>query len=545
MRKLFLIAGTVSCFLAVFAEQVGIDNDAGWGKGRIILLVLGLMFFLVTILDIRYPEKLAGIKNQLSIHRYSLAATTITVIIYIWLAQVNIKNTQKDYRYYSELALSFKKGQLYLTEEPSSALLGLSNPYDYDLRVESNVEDFPWDVSLYKDKFYIYWGPAPSLILTIFGTEQLAKIEDRFLVLGFALGLFLYEAFIISGFRQNSVQSLPGWLNGVSMLAVSLSVPATIMLKDSRVYEAAIFGAQFFFIGGCYWAYSSIRADKPVSWKLLLAGIHWTLALGTRITILPVVIFSAGVTALHIMKACRVTNPRLCLIGIMALGMPLTLGLTGLGWYNWARFDSVFEFGIKYQLTNINYNVFRDSFSSIYITGNVYNYFLHPLKILSSFPYLTRIEYVVSNERLGGLIFTAPYMFLVFTPFMSTINSLLLNRKETSTTGRQSITESWLISVFTGAAFIAMAMIMSFWFVTMRYMEDFMPSLLLLSTIHLGRTYRTFEENERPRKILVFIAAWLATVTVFTSVLVALPVNGMDFWVNVANTIRNIFRFNK
>jgi hypothetical protein len=36
---------------------------------------------------------------------------------------------------------------------------------------------------------------------------------------------------------------------------------------------------------------------------------------------------------------------------LLAFGAPLVFGAIALGWYNWARFDSPFEFGMRYQLT--------------------------------------------------------------------------------------------------------------------------------------------------------------------------------------------------
>ena len=40
------ITGTIGVVLlgmAIFAEQIGIDNDPGWGKGRMIILGLGII----------------------------------------------------------------------------------------------------------------------------------------------------------------------------------------------------------------------------------------------------------------------------------------------------------------------------------------------------------------------------------------------------------------------------------------------------------------------------------------------------------------------
>ena len=542
MRKVLLIAGITLLITAVFAEQIGIDNDEGWGAGRLIILISGLAVILSDILSILYQEQFAKLIKYISAYRHLFAAVVIVSIVYVWLAQLNLKHTQKNFKYYSELARSFKSGHLYLAEEPSPALLSLSNPYNYDLRLESKVEDFPWDVSLYNKKFYVYWGPAPSLILTIFSNQQLSQIGDRHLVLGFAFGLFLYAVLIVMRFFEKSLPNAPGWLLGVSVLTLGLTAPATIMLKESRVYEASIFGCQFFFIGGCYWAYSSISDSKPVVWKLALAGLHWVFSFGTRITILPAVLYSATATIIYILIVFKITSLGKIVPTALAIGASLLLGVSVSGWYNWARFDSIFEFGLKYQLTNTDYNVFQDSFSTSHIANNIYLYFAHPLKIHPWFPFLFRIEYPYTNERLGGLIFIAPFILLVFSPLVSMAGKYLSVKKEAGSEGFANPSEKWLITMFSGSALISMVVTLSFWFTTMRYIEDFMPSLLLLTTIIVGRAHRTSGINLVQKDVFAVITITLATITITAGALVALQSDSMIFWVNFVNSMLNILQ---
>ena len=260
MKKFFLIVGTALIIIAVFAKQMGIDNDEGWGRGRTALLTLGIALFLAGLFIFFFQDKLI----ELGIHLlefkntklnfnvstqviFIFIVTTILVLVtYVWFAKPVKKNGEEQYNYYSELAISFKTGNLHLAEKPSRALLSLDNPYDYFLRKEYKIEDFPWDVSLYKNKFYTYWGPIPSLILTVFSAEQLSDIKDRYLVLVFAFGLFLYSTLFVVSFWYKSMRHVPVWILGISLLTIGLSTPVTIMLRASRVYEAAIFGCQFF-----------------------------------------------------------------------------------------------------------------------------------------------------------------------------------------------------------------------------------------------------------------------------------------------------------
>jgi hypothetical protein len=254
LRKVFLIAGILLSTIAVFAQQIGIDNDEGWGRGRIILLGSGLAIILADVLLILFQHELSGLKRHISVffNRYlnfsyftqiiivSFIITITVLVAYTWFTQPNAKDSRNNYNYYSELARGFKLGNLYLAEKPSPALLSLSNPYDYFLRKQHKVEDFPWDVSLYNNKFYTYWGPAPSLILTIFSNNQLSRLGDHYVALAFAYGLFLYATLIVGNFWHKSLQNAPVWLFGISLLTIGFAAPTTTMLRESRIYGVLI-----------------------------------------------------------------------------------------------------------------------------------------------------------------------------------------------------------------------------------------------------------------------------------------------------------------
>ena len=71
------------------------------------------------------------------------------------------------------------------------------------------------------------------------------------------------------------------------------------------------------------------------------------------------------------------------------LTLPLVLGLAVLGWYNWARFNSVFETGFIYQLAGPFLQLYRHVlFSPLYILPNLYDYLLVRPKIIRIFPFL-------------------------------------------------------------------------------------------------------------------------------------------------------------
>jgi len=524
----------------MFAKQLGIDNDEGWGTGRIAILVLALALILIGLLTIYYPDRFSKFIHGLSARKHLLAAVMVVTIIYAWVSQVNVRHPGKGYNYYGELARSFKNGHLYLPEEPSQALLALEDPYNYNLRAEAKVEDFPWDVSLYRQKFYLYYGPAPALILTVLSNEQLLQVRDQHLAIASGFGVFIYGTLIILMFFARSLPNAPGWLVGICVLTFGLTAPTPILLQESGLYQTAVFGGQFFFIGGCYWIYSALTESRLNVWKLCLAGVHWGLALGTRISIAPIILYSTAAAVIFMFLLYK-TSARELLLAIFSIGIPLLVATASLAWYNQARFDSMFEFGLTYTLTNANYAASDNVFAIKHIGTNFYNYFFHPLRLRSHFPYLIRIEYQLSNERLGGLLYIAPYILFAFLlPVLFGGRMIRAQKKLPSPSTISAGPEYWLLVTSAGSAIIGAITILAFWITEMRYIEDFMPSLLLFVTANVAIGYGMLENEVRWRKLFILSTVLFACITVVASTLVALKSNSLLFWANLVDTILRI-----
>lgn len=222
------------------------------------------------------------------------------------------------------------------------------------------------------------------------------------------------------------------------------------------------------------------------------------------------------------------------------VSFPLIIAGLGLGWYNWARFDSIFEFGLTYQLANADYTNFQNIFSTSRISQNVNLYFTHPIKILPRFPYLTRIEYVNSNDRLAGLVYISPYFFLLIFPLLQLTRNLFSLKKIFSSDAQNNVPDHWLFHALLGSGLISLLIILSYYFVAMRFMEDFMPALMTAITIQIGREYDALREKNIRRIILTFIVVLLAGITLTASFLLAVPAEGIGFAVNALNAISKL-----
>jgi hypothetical protein len=453
---------------------------------------------------------------------YFLSILVLLLVLFIYLWYFKTSNFPADNNYYSQLAISFKKGQLYLEEKPSPVLLILNNPYNYQAR---RGIDFPWDASLYNGRFYLYWGPIPSLLLTLFDAKLLSKIGDQHLTFIFTCGLFLYIYLFSLSIWRRFFQKLPGWMFLIAIITVGIALPFTWILSAPRIYEASISSGQFFLIGGCYWAYAFIAKSTSRSWKLILTSLHWACAIGSRITLVPAVVFMIIMVLIKVARGNRpwVISTR-TILTLVALILPIATCGIGLAWYNWARFGSIFEFGLRYQLTSTDYLNFGNTlFSTGNIAGNLYNYLTHTFTITSNFPYAKAVENIGTNERMVGLLFTVPFILLALTaPMISIYKQIRIgnNAKDDD----QAKLLSWLILSVAGTTVINFAAILLYYYAATRFLVDVAPSLLLLSTIGFWRGYQAAESIVARVSFAAF-GGLLATISIISSTLFSISLS--------------------
>lgn len=545
MRKLPIpgILGGILLTAAVFAVPLGLDNDAGWGMSRILLAAVGIALIAINWIAVRYSREIGMIKDALVVLEdsrkvgLSLAIVFILVAaVYFWYGLPAFENPEYSFDYYGRMAAAFKHGQVHLLQEPPQSLLALSDPYNYALRYQTGVvNEIPIDITLYKGKYYLYWGPAPSLFIIPFSEEVISRIKDKFIGYIFVCGVLLYLNLFIFQLWKRTKPSLPNWFPVFFALVAGLSIPALWMIKTSGIYEAAIFGGQFFFIGGYYWLYRAL-CDENISTKnLLLGGTHWAFAMGTRLTVWPAILLGAIVTLPYLLKDYKLIPPRKIIIKPILFALPPFAALLLLGWYNYARFDSVADFGLKYQLANTDYRSFTAPFAAYYIKSNLHNYFTYPVAVREKFPFIKPTENTSSNERLAGLIYTSPWILFFIIPLLRLIFTFIKKKDQAAL----SPPEVWFLLSVGGGSAVMLLLILMFYFPATRYIEDFTPSFFLLSFFLITKDFKINIENTW-RKVLLGVFALLGTWSIIGSMLISLPVEHVVRIVKLSLQIRNI-----
>ena len=114
---------------------------------------------------------------------------------YVWTNNYECFSPQKDISYFNFLAKSLLNGHLYLDVEVPESILADPNPYDPNLR-KFNTGGYH-DFSLYQNKFYLYYGVIPSLIIYLpYQIIFKSNISDALVCVFFTFGIFIFSIFI-------------------------------------------------------------------------------------------------------------------------------------------------------------------------------------------------------------------------------------------------------------------------------------------------------------------------------------------------------------
>ncbi len=533
----FLLAdGSLCVLIAVFAHEIGLDANAAWGRFRYILLFCGALLLLSSLLfryaktwNLAFVDALGrseGIKTLFLLGHI----WTLVFVIYAWFITFgNFTAWRNTTRYYTQLADAFSKGQLHVDAQPGAALLAAEDPYSPTGRPPFNTDI--WDMSLYKGRLYLYWGPVPALLILPIQFITKAPITDIYPVYFFFCGLLIFNSLIILKLWRMFFANVPIRNVVASIFLIGLILPMLWCLNKPEVYQAAIGAGQFFLMGGIYFAISAFGKDGAANKRdLFLAGLFWVCSVGSRaMNVLPlffIVPFILAWTFKNMPKPiCRAKYIQTA----AALLLPLIAGGFALGWYNWARFDSPFEFGLRYQITIHNLNqIMPLTFQADYFLPNLYAYVFQPFEFVEKFPFIQpaasagffekfnitppKIYY---SGRMVGLLIHAPFLILAFLPFFQ--------KDETAEEGIPRDPRCKFAVVLLAASFlINILSLLFFFFAVLRYSVDVISPITLLAILGYWNIVRN-EQSKRSMRSKAFLHAanLLLAVTILAGFLLA------------------------
>lgn len=364
----------------------------------------------------------------------SLIITVSAVLIAFGMTCEKIPSDSENYFFQKEgnqiseeLVLAFEKGQVSLLREPVKELLESPDPYDRYLR-ESVTDNEAWDHVLYNGKYYSYYGIAPVILLFL----PYHLITGSFFPTDIAVLIFSALGLIFLALTYNAI--IKRWFSRIpsgcyiSGLAILLTV-CGIWYSIGRplFYEISISSGFAFTALGAYFLISSnVIGDGEISLKkVTFASMFLATAVLCRPTLAVYSICACVYYSIGFGKSAKVyekdgsikTVKNRKIKYILAAVIPFAVLGSVQMWYNYARFDSPFDFGIKYSLT---INDFIDSeYHTLFVLIGLCAYIFAVPSLKFEYPYVeTPFSYLKANgyyfKDLGqtsGILFLALPVF--------------------------------------------------------------------------------------------------------------------------------------
>jgi tetratricopeptide (TPR) repeat protein len=439
----------------------------------------------------RYVELL----NQLWSLNHAVFGLVCALVIgiFCWSAEPGFfesASPRAEDSYYNLLVQGFRSGQLNVKREAPPGLAQLANPYDPSANA-SYVWDarcLSYEMSYYKGKLYLYYGVTPALVLfwpyaALTGRYCLHKYA---VVIFFALG-FLVAAGLLYGVWRRYFAGASIWVVAAGMLALGLATGALGTLSSCDLHEVPHSCGFVFTMLALAAIWGALHKPKRQALWLMLASLAYGLAIGSR----PSLLFGMIILLMPVAHTwCAASEPvslrRIGLLFMAAAGPVMVIGL-GLMIYNTRRFDSPFEFGWRYQLTDIQ-NAAAQPFSLHYLWFNLKLYLLEPVRWGWHFPFLQAGQmsplpsnYYGVGGPYCGILCNYPVVWLAFAAPLAW-------------RGRPA-PEASALRWFAWAAFLlslTCALTLCVFFSgSSGYLADFLPALMLLAIVGILGLERT------------------------------------------------------
>jgi len=493
--------------------------------------------------DVQQPWEPSAIRQGIVLTIAVCAVLAVHLSILCFVADNARQST-----YYDELAGAFRSGHTFLAEQPPADLIASTDPYNVETLWRTGCKS---DASYFHGHYFLYFGPVPALILA--GLKMLpvvgrgrSQVPDALLAAGFLVCMTILGALLIKSLRQRVFPDAPWWTVPLAVLAFGLVYPVPALYARLIFYEVAIAAGQCFFIGGLLWTVKSLTAAnvRGRSLNALAAGVFFSLAVGSRVSLL---LPTSLVLLLYLWATIRLRTGRL-LIALAAFLVPLTMTGIGLAAYNYARFGSVTEFGVRYQVQvhqSNYYDIPTGEFTSTsYIWPTFYSYMLRPVLFVAEFPYVRcrigadplglpssyhRSRTFNDHETTAGALMVSPVVWLGLAPVVFALICWRRRLKTSSAVQNGNVAAAdrkinkhrapdwmagWVMLALGGSSLLAMAPIVLLQAAITRYPADFMPCMVLCGIA--GLWFGNRHLASRPLRC----RAWLAVgvgLTLFTA----------------------------
>jgi hypothetical protein len=392
--------GNVSELTVIFPGRFFFDGVSQIAVNRRIPFYFsGLRLFAVTLLFfavILFARKPLRAKASYYLFEYKFdpanrkqnavyAGAVILIILFSWFcACTSISETTSDSimnrQYNMYLVDAFIAGRVNIDFGHPEKLLNAERPYDYHWRLANGYElgvDWAWDIAYYKGKYYTYYGPVPAVLLYL----PYRLVTGNYLP--HHAGVFVFAAiavvFMALLWRFLAKKHMPDARFAFFLLSFSALFFVSHLsacLRYATVWTIVQAAGIAFAAAGTFFLFKSADKEKLNHFELFLACLCFALCVGCRANML----FASVLVPAVLWRRGSWKLAAFVLIPYIMVAVPLML-------YNYARFDSVFEFGHRYctgtgnglaaPLLNPLAKIHRTFITLVFYCFRLYNYSLH------------------------------------------------------------------------------------------------------------------------------------------------------------------------
>ncbi len=387
---------------------------------------------------------------------------------------ISIGRTPNTYHVsYPMLATQFLNGRVSLPVQPDPGLLALPDPYD-----PKAYSSYPYllDASLYHDKYYLYFGPVPAVVL--FAPYRLVTgrdLPESVAVPLFCIGGYLSSCSLFLLLAERNRWALPFWLQGSVVTLLGSASMVYQLFQRPQIYQVAI-AAGFCFVMSGFLALTEAMYRGAARLKLLLlAGLLLGLAAGCRPHLSVISLVVLGGAAIGMRRS--VTS-------VVAVAMPMLIVGAGLALYNYVRFDNPFELGLGYQLTSFSdASVHRTVTTGLACLGE---FLFLPPRVTAEAPFLLLRRVNPLPGRPGPALWTEGMAGLFPAAPLSVLGFLFpwLWRRWKTAGGDERV--EWILHSIYGSGVLILVSLAALGWVLGRYLIDFAPLISLESAVLLA-----------------------------------------------------------
>lgn len=430
---------------------------------------------------------------------------------------------------YEKFTEAFLQGHLYFDYEVDPRLLTMENPYDPAAREALGVS-YHWDYVFYNGHYYMYFGVVPVFLLflpfrLLTGHPLTAYHATQIFVAAFIGGVFaLFYLLCRKFFRAMTFAAYLALSAALSVLSVwyFTAAPALYCTANSAAVCMEIWSLYCFM--RAVWVEEN--TCRGLRWAFF-GSLFGALAFGCRP---PVAL--ANLLVLPLLAEYLRTPPRKRLRDLALAAAPYFIVAALLMLYNYLRFDSPFEFGLRYQLTTVDqrlYGLSGKCADAVYLFNQMVMQLFRPPQLTYGFPHVTLQS------------FFGNFPILLFSLWA------LLDRELRALLKRLRLMPFYLTAMGTGLLILAADLVYSPFFLE-RYRTDLYWLLALVTFIAFGCLFvKRAEANASAGSMakassLVCLCSLLTIASAFLFFLVPFDHNFTEYFPDILLKIERVLK---